>query len=269
MPNRSGPAQGGVTLIEMAVVVFIIALLLGTILGPLSVQLRQREMRDAAVEIRAVREALVAFAQVNGSLPCPDTDRDGQGDGTAPGCAATIGTLPYAELGVGATDRWGRLYTYRVAPAFTYATNPGTLCNTTDAVLGLCDSGDIIVIDRGDDAATPATREYKFPVSLVVGAAAAVVSHGANGHCATLPDGSRLAAADGGACPAANVTGPDELENVDPDAVFVARLPSEERDPASCSDETEGPPYCELDDLVEWLPASVLFGKLIEAGQLP
>jgi len=268
----------GVTLIEMAVVIFIIALLLGTILGPLSVQIRQREMRDAALELRAVRDALISFAQTRGRLPCPDTTRDGQGNGTPPTCAAITGYLPFAELGIRPTDRWGRLYVYRVAPSFTNPTSPGLLCDTADDFLGTCDVGDIEIKGRGDDPATPLPqREYKSELPLTTTAAAIVLSTGPNGHCGTLPDGIRQAAPDGGACPDPldpsnplnDVIAPDEMENTDADNVFVARDPSEERDPASCSDISEGPPLCEYDDLAEWITASFLLGKLIEAGQLP
>src|SRR4051812_41122312 len=109
--------QTGFTLIEMAVAVFIIALLLGSILVPLSTQVEQRQISEAEKLIADAREALVGFAIVNGYLPCPDkqagggagTANDGIEDVAGPGaCIAAAGNLPSATLGLANLgDPWG------------------------------------------------------------------------------------------------------------------------------------------------------------------
>jgi prepilin-type N-terminal cleavage/methylation domain-containing protein len=252
--------NGGFTLVELAMVILIVALLLGTILGPLSVQIRAREVRDAQRAMADVRAALIGFAQSQGRLPCPDTDLDGQENPAGGGvCTADGGFLPYADLGVGPTDRWGRLYGYRLAPAFARTAVPGTVCTVADTFLGLCDTGDVAVNTRSPAKAVNA---------VAPGAAALVVSHGPNGTCGTLPDGTQVAP-DTGACPAVDVAEPDEFENVDGDRDFVSRLPTDEREAANCSDTNPALVFCEFDDLVIWIPPSLLFGKMIEAGQLP
>ena len=48
----------------------------------------------------------------------------------------------------------------------------------------------------------------------------------------------------------------DELENSDGDTIFVSRIPTSEAGN-------------EFDDLVVWLPAAVLFNRMVAAGRLP
>ena len=215
-----------------------------------------------------IRTALIGFAQSQGRLPCPDTDRDGNENLTAGACTANVAFLPYGNLGVPPTDSWGQLYGYRLAAIFGRQASAGTLCNTGDNILGICDDGDVTIITRGDNPATGGTLEGKFQSNLATNAAALVISHGPNGECGTRPDGVQLAPSTG-ACPGSGVTAPDEFENVDGDAVFVSRLPSLERDPATCSDTDETVAFCEFDDLLLWLSPATVFGKMIEAGQLP
>src|SRR6185295_584121 len=61
----------GFTLIEMAVAVFVIALLLGSILVPLTTQVEQRKISDTQRLLDETREALIGFAAANGRLPRP------------------------------------------------------------------------------------------------------------------------------------------------------------------------------------------------------
>lgn len=74
---KTSGASRGFTLIEVAVVLFIVTILLGSILIPLATQVEQRQISDTQKTLEEIREALIGFAVVNGYLPCPDTDNDG------------------------------------------------------------------------------------------------------------------------------------------------------------------------------------------------
>jgi prepilin-type N-terminal cleavage/methylation domain-containing protein len=96
---RRGPSfveQGGFSLLELAVVMTILALLLGSALLPLAAQNDMRARRDTDKALADIRDALVGFAIVNGRLPCPAaaTVATGMADAGAEahvegGCACT------------------------------------------------------------------------------------------------------------------------------------------------------------------------------------
>ena len=103
----------GFTLIEMAVAVFVIALLLGSILVPLTTQVQQRKISDTQKALQEIKEALIGFAIIYGRLPCPDTDTNpvaaGYGIEEA-SCSTTVaieGFLPWKTLGVTDLDAFG------------------------------------------------------------------------------------------------------------------------------------------------------------------
>ena len=100
-------------MIELAVAVLVIALLLGSILVPLTTQIEQRRASDTRRALDEIREALIGFAIINGRLPCPDTDSDPAAAGYGleeAACNAnpvTEGYLPWKSLGVAEMDAWG------------------------------------------------------------------------------------------------------------------------------------------------------------------
>lgn len=242
----------GFTLIEMAVALFIIALLLGSILTPLATQVEQRQISDTQKAMDDIKEALAGFAVANAYLPCPDTTGDGVADPAAPGvCANAEGFIPWVTLNVAQGDAWGNRFRYRVAPEFTNTPVSGT-CVLADGHLGLCDTGNINVNTR--DPSTKATQ------ALATNAVAIIISHGKNGYGATSTTGTARPLV-----PASNV---DETSNADPPGTtFISRTPS--RFQTVCSDTVAGQPFCEFDDIVASLSAYTIFNRLIAAGKLP
>ena len=85
---------------------------------------------------RSKRGRLVGFALVNGRLPCPDTNTPPDGRENCPSGAPN--DLPYADLGVSATDAWGNAWIYAVTNAFT---TPFTLATVGDIDVGTIDNG--------------------------------------------------------------------------------------------------------------------------------
>jgi len=238
-----GPRRRGFTLIELAVAMFVIALLLGSLLIPLTTQVEQRQISDAQKTLEDIKDSLVGFVVANGYLPCPDkttaagagTANDGAEDVTAGACVVNEGNLPWVTLGIANNvDPWGNRFRYRVSLNFAQRSPLATFALTTTSTLEVC----------ADDAcATRLTTSGDGP-------AAVILSHGKNGYGA-------INATTGVANVAATTT--DELENTDNDARFVSRSV------AGAIGSTAG----EFDDIVTWLSKNALFNRMVAAGKLP
>lgn len=246
--SRGAPtlAQRGFTLIELAIVMFIVALLIGGMLLPLSAQQDIRARQETEKLLGEARDALLGYVVVNGRLPCPDTDGDGAENGSAGACTNQEGDFPYQTAGTTQADGWNYRLRYRVSSSFS---------NT----IALTSIGDITVITRGDDPSTAGTTETKKENSLVTTAPAVILSVGKNGR-GGMPYGGGARNSD----PAAMT---DELLNT-AGSRKVSRTPT--TNGAGCTDdEDETKPPCEFDDQVTWLSANTIFNRLVAAGKLP
>lgn len=234
--------ERGFTLVELAIVLLVIAVLLAGLLGPLATRVESQQRQKTQEQLEEIREAIIGFAVASGRLPCPDSaGDDGVEDrtGTTPNrvCAAASGNLPWVTLNVPQRDQWGSpggysgYFRYRVAPSFAAETNAAP-CGTATAtvVFELCSIGDITVLD----AAAGATVVAQVP--------ALVYSRGSNHNDAALALGGTLSG--------------HEQENEDADAVFVFKSFSR--------DDTE-----EFDDLIVWISPNVLKSRMVAAGRLP
>jgi type II secretory pathway pseudopilin PulG len=228
----------------MAVVMVIVALLIGGMLLPMGAQRELRLAAESRQQLEEIREALIGYAIINGRLPCPDTDFDGLENGTPGNCTNVDAYLPYANLGLQRSDPYGWLFRYRVSNNFT----------DTFTVTSV---GDISIATRGDDPATTPTIESKFASTLATNAPAVTWSVGKNGR-----GGVSL---DTGSSGAAIVSGTDEAMN-NSGSTKITRIASTSAQ--SCSDTSEGVSFCEFDDILVWLPASILISRLVSAGKL-
>ena len=229
----------GFTLIEMAVAIFVIALLLGSFLVPLTTQVEQRQIGDMEKNLSEMRDALLGFAIANGYLPCPDTGTNGSENAGATTCSTitsnvACGRLPYVTLGVPNSDVWGNRLTYCVNELFARRGAGSTFTlSTVGTDIRICPT-----------AATCASA----PISST--AIFGIIAHGRNGYGATnLSTGSSNPAA-----PHA-----DERENYDNnDRDIVWRIRT-----------ADGSAAGEFDDVVVWLPRYTLFNRMVAAGKLP
>lgn len=237
MKSRSS----GFSLIEMAVVLFVITLLLGSLLVPLATQVEQRQVSETQKALEEIKDALVGFAVANGYLPCPDTGTNGSENLTGNNCTSAEGNLPHTTLGVTGVDVWGNRFRYRVDTDFTNRATASLFTLQSEANLEVCTSSTCSTTLPEQILTTPGTV---FPRN---GAVAVIVSHGKNGL--------------GGTNSTTGSTNPpptsaNELENTDNDNRLVSRTHVT----------TSG---SEFDDIVMWLGKSVLFNRMIAAGRLP
>ena len=221
----------GFTLVELAIVLIILALLSGGLMMTLSSQVDQRNYRDTQQQLQDIRDALLGYAAshpaVDGKpyLPCPDTDGDGIENRTGNLCTNVAGQLPWNTLGFGNQDAWNNRFRYHVTAAF--ARNDIGFTLSTAGTLRIC-----------EQAACTTTQATQLPV--------VVISHGRNGL---------------GGTSSTNIANPaaasaDELENTDADTDFVMHTIT----PAGAN---------EFDDLVLWISPNILYNRMIAAGRLP
>lgn len=255
---RNGCPAGavGFTMIELAVALVVIAILLGTILVPLQTQVEQRQISETQKMLEDIKEALIGHATAKGYLPCPDRTSGGGGtandtanDGvedfdTATGnCFSVAGTnpgnVPWATLGLGATDPWGNRFRYRVEANYARRAPGATFNLTTGANLLVCN------VDCGLPSPP---RVYLTSNSAGNGAVAVILSHGKNGYGA-------MNAATGTQRPLP--TSGDELHNLG-GSTYGSRTIT----PA-------GTAAGEFDDIVTWLGKYSLFNRMVAAGKLP
>lgn len=251
MPSRN--TARGFSLVELAVVLAIVALVLGGAMMTLAAQQDARKFAETQQQLEQARELLLAFATTFKRLPCPATAAAASGDeapsgggtcssyygGFLPGKA--IGYQPVDAAGY-ALDAWGNRIRYAVssltwssAGGFTKAHVAGNAAvqwslGNTPADLAICRNTPAAAASAVCDAGTSLASG-----NIVV---ALVFSVGKNG-------------ASGG-------TGANEARNLDGNALFVSRPP----DPSGFT-------FGEFDDQMVWIPVSVLYARMLAAGVLP
>ena len=269
------PSPGGFTLVEIAVVLFIVGLLIAGVVGPLETQLEARDRRETIDTMDEVVEALYGFAITRGYLPCPDVTGDGVPDpeydpaniplsGFCQDNGA-MGFVPWQTLNVPQGDAWGNRIRYRVTPLSYTLIDADGVCDGTSPPPGefqefdLCATGDITVRTRGDNPASTGSTEGKFRSDLATSLPAVILSTGRNGLGGISVNGIARASAPGST---------DEAENTDNDAIFVSRGYSAES--GSCADTNdESSALCAFDDIIKWVSPAILNNRMVTAGRLP
>lgn len=261
----------GFTLAEMAIVLVVVGLLLTSVLSTVSTQIEARNIGETQTRLNQIKDALIGFAQANGRLPCAAdgtlvTGAAGAGleEITGNVCktpATRYAVLPWATLGVSETDVWGRRFSYDVDVNFAdlYAANSWSAgCGAgpvpvpgTPTSFALCSTGTLTVKTR--------TSANKAGTS-VSGVPVVIISHGKNGYGAYTSSGTQYTAP-----PAVNA---DETANTP--AAASTTFYSREQSPqtGTCSDTAAGN-FCEYDDLVAYIPVSLLVTRMVSAGKLP
>ncbi|MHB1213437.1 MAG: type II secretion system protein [Thiobacillus sp.] len=225
----------GFTLIELAIVLVIITILIGGLAMPLSAQIQARRTAETNRTLEEAREAIIGYAMTHktavGSrpyLPCPDTNGDGiEETRTADKCPETVGFLPWVTLGTGAQDAWGNRLLY------------ATHADVSNTEVGIHDTL------AADATWNQVCSSHTCTTAIAADLPVVLVSLGPNGWGARNVNGNTLA----------TPSGPDELENLDGDSRFVSRPPAQPTDPNG-----------EFDDLLVWIPYSLLFPRVCPTG---
>ena len=221
----------GFTLIELAVVMLIIGLVLGSLAVPFTTRIKSSQYEATQKQLNETREAVLGFAARMGRLPRPAVSfSDGTEMAACASEAACTGFIPWATLGVQKLDPYGKIIRYSVTPAFT--------STFTLATVG---------------TKTVMTRDPNPPYALVAmstSVPAMIWSHGAL-NFGTSDSGT--AQADGSA------TNTDENVNQVTSLAFICRNFVES------TTATGG----EFDDVCSWISPHILAGRMIAAGKLP
>lgn len=230
------------TLIEVAVVLFIVSLVLTGIISVANTQMANGRIAASKQRSTAIKAALINFIANNNRLPCPanpalPSSNASYGiEATTPGtCTGAVnfgagaaansrGVIPWVTLGLAddiALDGWGRRFSYQVRLTQTVATQISDKSWT----------GNISILNAAAGAVINPTN-----LAVVI-----ILSHGENGAGAYLPyTGTRINPA---------LTGADEQENTDNDLNFVDK---------NYSENIANP----FDDIIVWLTPSDLFANL-------
>jgi prepilin-type N-terminal cleavage/methylation domain-containing protein len=239
--------RAGFTLTELAIVLVIVAILLGGLLVPLSVQYDSANAAATQKSLADVREALIGYAVANGRLPCPAKPPGGGNQGVEGGTAGVCtnsydGFVPAITLGLQPqnangylVDAWGNPLHYAVwdNAKIGGVSHPFTVVNgMQSATMGSISGTQLLHVCASATGTSSIT--CGSAIALTNDAPALVFSTGKNGP---------------------NSHGTDEAANLAGNPVFVAHDPT--------------PAPGEFDDLVVWLSTSILFNRMVAAGRLP
>ncbi len=236
--------SSGFTLVEMAIVMVIIALMLGGLMMSLSQTTENTRRTDTQAQIEGILDALYGYAQAHGRLPCPATPGSNGAELPAGGgvCTRQHGFVPSATLGLtGAVnadgllmDPWNTPYRYSVTTANASAfTTVGGMRTTTMAVL----------------APNLRTCRESACTNLIAATLPAVV----------LSTGKNWA----------NFTSAEELANAGEATVAGGPSAISYRIAGNLDFVSTGYNESSFDDLISWLSPNILYTKMIAAGKLP
>jgi prepilin-type N-terminal cleavage/methylation domain-containing protein len=276
--------QKGFTLIEIAIVLMIVTILLGYTVAMFPIQQELKHYRQAESEMKEILDNLVAFAQVNGRLPCPDTNGDINAttvvgvidgleddddlidnvtslagtDGLIDDCKAYFGYLPRATIGISGDidlqgrllDPWGEPYLYAVSEANNDTDSDATTAAAIDVVSpnGIQEEGLSNNLQLDLYICTDSdTLGNDLTCADVSGNS--VIENVAAVIISTGKDKNQVASN----IQAENV---DDLHDGGNDKVYIF----------STRNDTTSTEY---DDVVRWLSPNLLYSKMIEAERLP
>jgi prepilin-type N-terminal cleavage/methylation domain-containing protein len=259
MKSGSGGADAGFTMIELAMAIFLMALLFGSIAIPLRAQIEMRKVELTKHILDSARTALLGYAIANGRLPCPADEgsvgQEATGANHETGhCPTYFGFLPAAALGMDAPEARGYVVDAWGSPAhrIRYAVSPhgvGAVANAFTRVNGMRSAGIARLSDPAlslfhicdSGSGNTAGASCGKALTLVSTTPAVIWSSGAN-------------AATGGA--SVHEAQNPNVNGGSVDRVFVSAVRS---NAASA----------EFDDQVAWIPMAVLLHRLLAAGQVP
>lgn len=233
--NSAVRSMCGFSLLEMALALVILSLMMGWLITPIRVQLGLQKYQQTDQRLAMAQQALLGYAIIYHYLPCPDTDQppDGWENVLAnQSCASDEGILPWGQLGLAATDAWGRFFRYRADSTFTHHAQWFSVAAAENAT-------NIQVTGDAGAASSNASRP-----------AAIILSHGENGL------GGIQFVSGGQTYAMAAPVHIDEQENADGDLAFVDKAQQQTGSAV-------------FDDRLVMLSPKVLIQQMVQAQRLP
>ena len=263
--------QSGFTLIEIAVVLMIIGILVGSFIGTFADRIETTRRENTSKQLEDIRSAILGFASAHGRLPCPSsTTSIGLEQPVGGGiCTLPHGFVPGRTLGINGSynqdnlliDSWGNPIRYSVtAWKFGTFTTPYSDLGPPFSPTGMKGEGmaalapDLVICD-GDSAQN---NICDGATTLVDAVPFIIMSLGkdGSGFVTNVAPNSDQGENAGEAIVAANAGGENKAYTVGNNRVFVSK---------SYSSVVATP----FDDIIIWESPYVLYSRMIEAGQLP
>ncbi|HSH87500.1 MAG TPA: prepilin-type N-terminal cleavage/methylation domain-containing protein [Methylophilus sp.] len=235
MNRVSKPYATGFSLLELAIALVILSLMMGWLMTPLRVQHSLQNYQQTEQRLQMAQQSLLGHAVIHRYLPCPDTDNPPDGwENVLPNqsCASDEGMLPWMQLGLVATDAWGRYFRYRADSTFTHHAQWFSITAAENA------SNVQVVGEAGVVTSLPSRP------------AAIVLSHGENGL------GGIQSVSGGQSHAMGAAVHPDEQENTDGDLTFVDKAYQQTANAV-------------FDDRLIMLSPKVLIQQMVLAQRLP
>lgn len=246
--TRKLPVQEGFSLVELAIVLIIVALLSSGLMFGLGNQQKQIQFKEMQNQTDNVLNAIMGFAMTNGRLPCPadpNVSKQTNSAGTeilslsppncdprTSGCVVTCklehGVVPWQTLAIQEIDPWGNRLTYFVGREFSNPISYDEEISGVKARFSL-DTAGRAKIQSG--AGQPIASDVP----------AVIISHGSRAFGAYTSAGQQIPDAIG-----------DEKINSNGTLTFVSRPLSDD-----------------FDDHVAWIVPSILKSRLVAVGKLP
>jgi prepilin-type N-terminal cleavage/methylation domain-containing protein len=285
--------QLGFSLVEIAVVLVIIAILVTAVGIPLATQIDQQRNTETQKQLETIKEGIYAFAMANGRLPCParfvsDANNSAGRESfctaatgacvgsetvtvqTHGNCSTNVGFIPSVTLGLAPLDSSGfSVDAWRLTQnKIRYAVFGSS---TGNAIFQVNSTDNIFTRTNGIQTATMGLTAATAENYLFVCTSAATGT--------PLPSPTNTTTLSANTCGAGNVTltnqapfviwslgknaasggsGTDEASNVNGDFAFVSHTPS-----------PVGAANGEFDDIVTWGNLNTLFARMVQAGRLP
>jgi len=257
MRSRHSPdRRGGYTLLELALVLLVMALLTGMLAMPLAAQVEMRRGEETRRRLDEARDVLLAFAATHGRLPCPASATSRGEESFVAGADAsdgrcdhfTDGWLPAAALGLAPLDAEGYLRDAWDSPRnrVRYAVYGGAVNGVAQALTRT--NG----LQAATLAAVGAQSHYLFVCASAAGAGAGGCGPASN----QLTRRAAFVLLSTGPNGQADAAGPDEARNLAGDGSFVAR-------------DAGNDPRNPFDDVVQWAPVHMVVHRMLTAGRLP
>lgn len=156
--------QKGFTLIEIAMVVFIIGLITSGLLLGMGGIIDSAKYKDDQQRLKDIKTALLTYAAKEKHLPCPDTDNTGEQNRNGNNCLSAQGFLPYLDLGTHAYNAYNQRFYYQItdinSPYFNDTTPTPNFDDATN-------SGNLEVCENWNGSACTARLAKELPLVVV------------------------------------------------------------------------------------------------------